>query len=245
MDIGPRIARFRERAGMSQKKLAELAALDRSHISKIESGDTSPSLEALMRICESMGVTLAEFFGSDVQPVPVVAGVVKARIPIRTEDYYEGFLELDKKCRADFAVQVSGDSMVWAGINEGDFALCRRSEVAHNGQMVVAAIENNDWGGTIKYYVNNGKHYLLRSANPEYKDRIMPSNARIVGTVVAILKQPPPSLAETETWITIATGLSEDWGSLATTAHSLGWSPQEIETLVKMMAKVPRQVKDN
>lgn len=244
MEIGPRIARFRELAGMSQKKLAELAALDRSHVSKIESGDTSPSLEALVRICESMGVTLAEFFGSDVKPVPIVAGVVKAGIPIRTEDYYEGVLEVEKRCRADFAVQLSGDSMVWAGISEGDFALCRRSDVANNGQLVVAAIENEDWGGTIKYYVNNGKQQLLRSANPEFKDRIMQANTRIIGTVVAILKQPPPSLAETETWITIATGLSEDWGSLATTAHSLGWSPQEIETLVQIMAKVPRQVKE-
>ncbi|MFZ5897999.1 MAG: helix-turn-helix domain-containing protein [Bacillota bacterium] len=62
MNVGLQIKRLREYVGMSQGKLATDAGLDRSHVSKIESGETVPSLSALERICSALGITLADFF---------------------------------------------------------------------------------------------------------------------------------------------------------------------------------------
>lgn len=206
MDVGHRVKHFRERAKLSQIKLAEKAGVDRSHISKLEGGESLPSLDLLARICEHTGITPAEFFGSDVRPIPIVAGTVKAGIPIRVESYFEGVLNVERSCRADFAVQVSGDSMVWAGVHEGDYALCRSSETATNGQMVVAAVQDVEWGGTIKYFVQANGRKILRAANPEYKDITLSPEDRIVGVVAAVLKDNPPALHTYENLVAASTG---------------------------------------
>lgn len=64
MQIGEKIKQLRINKGMKGKELAQLSKLDPSQISKIEKGDTNPSLEALERICNALDVTLSEFFSN-------------------------------------------------------------------------------------------------------------------------------------------------------------------------------------
>jgi transcriptional regulator with XRE-family HTH domain len=69
MEIGKRLAQFRDRAGLTQEALAASTGLTRPHIQKLESSAHSPSvntLEALLRACDS---TLAEFFESKIPNV--------------------------------------------------------------------------------------------------------------------------------------------------------------------------------
>ena len=175
--------------------------------------------------------------------IPIVA-TIRAGVPILAEEHISGYLDVPGKINADFAVQVTGDSMCWAGVHEGDYVLCRESQAAHTGQMVVAAVQDVEWGGTIKYFVQaNGKR-ILRAANPEYKDIALSPEDRIVGIVVAVLKDNPPALHTYETLVAATTGRGQEWASLAVTAASIGWTPREIEEMLKMMAKVPRQVKE-
>ena len=175
--------------------------------------------------------------------LPIVA-TIRAGVPILAEEHISGYLDVPGKINADFAVQVTGDSMCWAGVHEGDYVLCRESQAAHTGQMVVAAVQDVEWGGTIKYFVQaNGKR-ILRAANPEYKDIALSPEDRIVGIVVAVLKDNPPALHTYETLVAATTGRGQEWASLAVTAASIGWTPREIEEMLKMMAKVPRQVKE-
>jgi len=71
MIIGERLKYFREQAGISGKSLAEKAGLVPSQIYKIESNVTKPSLDSLERICEVLGITLAEFFADTQEQEPL------------------------------------------------------------------------------------------------------------------------------------------------------------------------------
>lgn len=62
LEIGPRLRRFRERAGLSQRALAQRAGVTNSTISLIESGKTNPSVGALKRILKGIPVGMSEFF---------------------------------------------------------------------------------------------------------------------------------------------------------------------------------------
>lgn len=65
MNIGQRVRYFRDLFGISGKSLAEKVGLDPSQISKIENGSSKPSLDALERICEVLGITTSEFFAEN------------------------------------------------------------------------------------------------------------------------------------------------------------------------------------
>lgn len=67
MNYGERLKYFRELKGLSGKALAERAGLVPSQVSKIESNITKPSLDSLSRLCDELGITLADFF-SDTSP---------------------------------------------------------------------------------------------------------------------------------------------------------------------------------
>ncbi len=177
--------------------------------------------------------------------VPIVA-TIRAGIPILTEEHVSGYLDIPADIRAHFAVQIRGDSMIWAGLHEGDYALCREAESAHTGQMVVAAVQDpgaGDWGGTVKYFVQANGKKILRAANPDYEDITMGPEDRVVGTVVAVLKKDPPALYLYENLAGEIAGLAGEWSSLAKTAANYGLRPREIERLVELFAHVVKQVR--
>lgn len=73
MDIGKRIKRLRMQAGLSTTALGKLTGYTQSHISKVESGDSKPSLDLISRICLALNITLADFFapaGEGAAPLP-------------------------------------------------------------------------------------------------------------------------------------------------------------------------------
>lgn len=57
MDIGQRIKYYREKAKMTQSKLAELAEMDSNNISRIERGDAKPSLETVIKLCNAFKIS--------------------------------------------------------------------------------------------------------------------------------------------------------------------------------------------
>lgn len=70
-DVGRRIKELRTEQGKTAKKLAEETDLDPSQISKIEKGESNPSLDALFRICVVLNISLSEFFATDSEEIPV------------------------------------------------------------------------------------------------------------------------------------------------------------------------------
>jgi repressor LexA len=87
-----------------------------------------------------------------------------------------------------FALEVRGDSMIEAGILDGDIALLRRTEAADTGDIVVALIDEEE--ATLKRFRRRGASIALEPANTSYEVRILPPNrVRIQGKLVGLFRR--------------------------------------------------------
>jgi repressor LexA len=87
-----------------------------------------------------------------------------------------------------YALEVRGDSMVDAGILDGDMALIQRSDTADNGDIVVALIDEEE--ATLKRFRRRGASIALEPANVSYEVRILPPNrVRIQGKLVSLFRR--------------------------------------------------------
>ena len=87
-----------------------------------------------------------------------------------------------------FALEVRGDSMIEAGILDGDIALIRKSEAAETGDIVVALIDDEE--ATLKRFRRRGASIALEPANTSYEVRILPpTRVRIQGKLVGIFRR--------------------------------------------------------
>ena len=87
-----------------------------------------------------------------------------------------------------YALEVSGDSMVEAGILDGDYALIRRADTARDGDIVVALIEDSE--ATLKYFRHEGAMIRLDPANRAYDpQRYRPEQVRVQGKLSGLLRR--------------------------------------------------------
>jgi repressor LexA len=87
-----------------------------------------------------------------------------------------------------YALNVEGDSMVDAGIHDGDMVVIERCETAENGTIVVALIDNSEV--TLKRLRRKGDSIALEPANPAHKTRIFgPDRVRIQGRLVGLMRR--------------------------------------------------------
>jgi repressor LexA len=87
-----------------------------------------------------------------------------------------------------FALEVRGDSMIEAGILDGDIALIKKSEGADTGDIVVALIDEEE--ATLKRFRRRGASIALEPANTSYEVRILPPNrVRIQGKLVGLFRR--------------------------------------------------------
>ncbi len=87
-----------------------------------------------------------------------------------------------------FALEVKGDSMIEAGIHDGDTVIIRRCDSAENGDIVVALVEKEE--ATLKRLRKKGTTIALEAANPEFKTRIFgPDQVDIQGRLVGLIRR--------------------------------------------------------
>ena len=86
-----------------------------------------------------------------------------------------------------FGLQVKGDSMIEAGINEGDTVIVKRSDTAENGKIVVALIDDHE--AMLKRIRRKGKTIALESANKNYETKIFgPDRVKVQGILVSLYR---------------------------------------------------------
>lgn len=122
--------------------------------------------------------------------VPVM-GRIAAGVPISAiEDHSR-----DIACPPDlltngehFALEVNGESMINAGIHDGDTVIIRRSDTAENGDIVVALVRDEE--ATLKRLRKRGAMVDLEAENPEFETRTLPSNeVRVQGRLVGLIRR--------------------------------------------------------
>ena len=86
-----------------------------------------------------------------------------------------------------FGLKISGDSMIEAGINDGDTVIVRKTNTADNGQIVVALIDDHE--AMLKRIRKKGKVVALESANKNYETKIFgPDRVKIQGVLVSLYR---------------------------------------------------------
>ena len=86
-----------------------------------------------------------------------------------------------------FGLKVQGDSMIEAGINEGDTVIIKRTDVADNGKIVVALIDDHE--AMLKRIRRKGKVVALESANKNYETKIFgPDRVKVQGVLVSLYR---------------------------------------------------------
>lgn len=119
--------------------------------------------------------------------LPVV-GRVAAGEPILAEQNIENTLTLPTELVGDaasFILSVRGDSMIEAGINDGDYVVVKERQVARNGEIIVALIED---GATVKRFYKERDHIRLQPENSSMEPIIV-RDCAIVGKVVAVMRK--------------------------------------------------------
>lgn len=119
--------------------------------------------------------------------VPLL-GTVAAGKPLLCEENLDGYVNLTEPFvrpgKSYFALRVRGSSMINAGILEGDLAVVEQTEVAIDGQIVVAVLED---AITLKRYYKESDGIKLQPENPDFKP-IYCKDVRIVGTLSNIVR---------------------------------------------------------
>jgi repressor LexA len=123
-----------------------------------------------------------------VRDVPLV-GRIAAGSPMLAEEDIEEIFPLPTELVGNDPVimlRVQGDSMINAGIFDGDLVVVRRQPEARNGELVAALINGEE--ATVKRFRREGDRVLLIAENPAYEPIVLTAGVEIVGKVVAVLR---------------------------------------------------------
>lgn len=155
---------------------------------------------AVQRVAEVVRTTATAI--NDMLRVPIAGRIVaSAPIPVPASDlnYFDSESGVDiarsmlpaKEKVADlFALEVSGDSMIDAMINDGDLVIMKKAQEARNGEMVAVWLDDND-ETTLKYFYRENNRIRLQPANPTMGPIFVdnPERLRIMGKVVMVIRQ--------------------------------------------------------
>jgi repressor LexA len=128
-------------------------------------------------------------------PPPAVAvpvmGRIAAGVPISAIETHSHNIAVSPDMLGPgehFALEVKGDSMIDAGILEGDTVVIRRSDAARNGDIVVALVDREE--ATLKRLRRKGDSFALEAANPAYETRIFgPDRVQVQGILVGLMRR--------------------------------------------------------
>ena len=127
------------------------------------------------------------YSGKEMVEVPVVGKITAGAPILAVENVTDTFpIPIDFVGNSEsFMLTVRGESMIEAGILDGDYILVRRQKTAENGQIVVALIEDE---ATVKTFYKEKKHIRLQPENSTMEPIIVP-NCEILGKVIGVFRK--------------------------------------------------------
>lgn len=183
-DIYQRIKLRREELGLSQEALAKrMGYKSKSSINKIEMGINDIPQSKVLAFARALNTTTAYLMGDDdsreanpippgFEPIPQMrkiplVGHIACGQPITAEENLEGYVEAPAEKQIDFALTCHGDSMIDAGIHDGDTVYIRKQKEVENGQIAAVRIGGEATLKRVYYYPDEGK-IILQAANAAY-----------------------------------------------------------------------------
>ena len=201
--IGARLRTVMAEQGLSYEQLGERLHMNPQTLNRYVLGQREPKIGTAAAMARALGVDPLWLQGFDVPRVPAppaaetwvvpILGTIRAGIPLLAQQDLEGYAVADvpdpEEC---FYLRITGNSMINAGIREGDLVLIRRQETAENGQIVACLVDGED--ATLKRFRAQKGVVILQPENPDYEPKIIPLRdfetgaARIIGVAVKLVR---------------------------------------------------------
>ena len=123
---------------------------------------------------------------SSYQPIPILGNITAGEPILAVENYEEVFYMPTGLFRGDdlFMLTVSGESMIEAGIMDGDKVVIRKQDTAENGEIVAALVDDS---ATIKRFFKENGHFRLQPENSSMQPMIF-DDVSIIGKVVGLIR---------------------------------------------------------
>lgn len=127
---------------------------------------------------------------NDTRDLPIL-GRIAAGTPIEAIQHERDRIQVPESILSageHFVLEVQGDSMINAGILDGDFVVIRRTQTANSGEIVVALVMGEE--ATLKRLRRKGASVALEAANPAYETRIFgPDQVQVQGKLVGLIRR--------------------------------------------------------
>ena len=203
--FGARLRGLMEERGWGYERLGEHLGMNPQTLNRYVLGQREPKMGTAAAIALALGVDPLWLQGYDVPRRPQtgegarpgtvpILGEIRAGDPALAVEQIEGYAAADvpdpENC---FYLRVRGDSMINAGIREGDLVLIRRQESAENGQIVACLVDGEE--ATLKRFRCQKGMVILQPENPAYEPKIIPvaeferGAARIIGVAIQLTRQ--------------------------------------------------------
>jgi len=184
----PTVREIGERVGLASPSTvhAHLANLERAGL--LRRDPTKPrALELLGRERREADTPPVE--AADVSRLPLV-GEIAAGAPLLAEQNIEEYVPLPASTRGDFLLRVKGDSMIEAGILDGDLVIVQRARDARNGEIVVALAGDDESAdeATVKTFYREDGRIRLQPENAALEP-IYASHVELLGRVVGVFRE--------------------------------------------------------
>ena len=217
MTLSELIRSYRSEHKLSQRQFALQCDLSNGYISFLEKGmnpqtkqPITPTLPALKKLADGMGITLNDLFSivddmpveltSEAEPVasnliPIepmecipLLGAIACGDPILAQENIEDYVDLPRTIKADFALICEGDSMIDAGIHDGDVVYIRSQPEVQNGQIAAVLVDGEN--ATLKRFYFSDGVVTLMAANQSYPPIVKAGSdveqVRVLGLAVGL-----------------------------------------------------------
>lgn len=180
----PAVRDIGEAVGLSSSSTvhAHLAALEAKGLIRRD-----PSKPRALEVLDREVAPAPQPYAGNVVELPVI-GAVAAGTPILATENVETTIPLPTEVVRDdstFVLRVKGDSMIGAGIFDGDYVVVRQQATASNGEIVVAMLEDE---ATVKRFFREPDRIRLQPENPDL-DPIYARDVTVLGKVVAVFRR--------------------------------------------------------
>jgi repressor LexA len=184
----PTVREIGERVGLASPSTvhAHLANLERAGL--LRRDPTKPrALELIGRERREADVPPAET--ADVLRLPIL-GQIAAGGPLLADQYVEDYVSMPAATKGDFVLRIKGESMIEAGILDGDLVIVQRTQDARNGEIVVALAGDDETvdEATVKTFYRESGRIRLQPENSSMEP-IYANHVQILGRVVGVFRE--------------------------------------------------------
>lgn len=163
--------------GKSQTEMARDLGYPDMTVSNWINAKTYPRIDRIQEMADFFGILKSDLteekpkLPDNIKPItkinkiPIV-GTIAAGSPILAQENIESYIMLDQEYKADFALKVKGDSMIDAGINDGDLALIEKDKPINDGHIYAVLIDGD---ATLKKVYRNTDYIALQPCNSNYQ----------------------------------------------------------------------------